>query len=278
MNDYVPDSSWISVATCDDIGSATVRSGLLLSMGVPASTWTPPRASMPVYVLVAPDRAEEARQILSQPPPSDDELTREALSEPPVDDVPEEASTSSGNREQPIAELGPVPYERLPSTRHPWLYVALGTAVAIVVLKWMLGTLLVQSARVTTSSAPDGLTDALILETDRDAHGEHSLRICLQAHSTAPVTANSCTDVAYLSGVPRGGGGQGVSLIWVDSSQLEIRYIDAKAAYLYRSVFTWPNRVGRLSGRYPASNRLIPISIKLIHTRDSPGGLSDNGN
>lgn len=141
----------------------------------------------------------------------------------------------------------------------------------------MLGSLLIQSAKVATSSAPDNLTDAVILETDRDARGEHSLRICLQRHLKAPVGVNTCTDVAYLSGVPRGNGRGGVSLVWVDSSQLAIRYADAKAAYLYRSVFTWPGSLGRRSGRYSVSG-LVPIIIKLIHVQDPSGRRPDSGN
>lgn len=134
MNDYLPDSSWISVATFEDIGSATACSDLLNSAGIPASTSSPLRAALPVDVLVAPDRAEEARQILSQPSP-DDELTQEALAESPVDDGPEEASTGFSDREQHVTDLGPLPYERQSSGRRPWLYAVLGTAVAVVLLK-----------------------------------------------------------------------------------------------------------------------------------------------
>jgi hypothetical protein len=87
MNDAVPDTSWISVATCDSSRAAIVQAGLLLSMGVPVYTWYPNRTYMLIHLLVPPDRAEEAKEILSQPPPSDEELARDALAEPPPDDL-----------------------------------------------------------------------------------------------------------------------------------------------------------------------------------------------
>jgi hypothetical protein len=263
MSDLVPDSSWISVATFDDLGSATVRAEFLLSLGIPASTWTPTRSSTPVYVLVPPERIEEAKEVLTEPPPSEDELTQQALAEPPPDDQPSGASTAAIDLPYQVLGRHPTDHGAWAGDRPAWLRIGLVAAIAIVIIKWTLGAVLVPSDEIAESRAPDGQTDAVLLEIQRDAHGEHSLRVCLRPHTTRPATMTGCTDVAYLSGAPRTGGQQGVELVWNSSSELEIRYIDAKSAFLYRSLFTWSSgRATRLSNN--STNRMLtPIRITL---------------
>jgi hypothetical protein len=276
MSDLEPDSSWISVATFDDRGSAMVRAQLLISLGIPASSWSPPRSSTPIHLLVPPERADEAKKILSQPPPSEDELTKEALAEPPPDDQPAGASVAA--TELPYQVLGRHPTGHGPwaGDRPAWLYAALIAAAAIVFIKWMLGAIAVPSNEIAASRAPDGQTDAVLLEIPRDAHGEHSLRVCLRPHTMRPASATACTDVAYLSGVPRTGGQQGVQFVWANSSELEIRYADAKAAFLYRSVFLWPSgRANRLTN-HPSGRMLAPISIKLSPSQPASSDGSES--
>jgi hypothetical protein len=84
---------WPSLAEYDDLGSATVVSRLLSFMEIPhrvvpridPNYATPPIG--PFSIWVAPENLEEAKCILAEGQVSDEELTTQALREPPPDDA-----------------------------------------------------------------------------------------------------------------------------------------------------------------------------------------------
>jgi hypothetical protein len=89
----VPNNDWPSVGEYDDPASAAVMSQLLSNMKVPhrvvpridVNYATPPIG--PFYIWVAPEDVEEAKRILAEGQVSEEELTSQALQEPPPDDA-----------------------------------------------------------------------------------------------------------------------------------------------------------------------------------------------
>jgi hypothetical protein len=84
---------WITIGEYSNSASARVAAGLLASNGVANRVWPNPQPTVGAdspgdfYIWVAPEVAEEARRILAEPVVSEDELTRQALNEPPPDDA-----------------------------------------------------------------------------------------------------------------------------------------------------------------------------------------------
>src|ERR1700722_17418808 len=103
------------------------------------------------------------------------------------------------------------------------------------------------------------------MDIPKDAHSAHGLRVCFKRAPIRTYMQAACSDVAYLSGVPAGDAGQEVHLVWKSSTELEIWYREAAAAYLYRPTFVWPSLTSRRSyNRYPQS--IAPITTRLVHT------------
>lgn len=121
----------------------------------------------------------------------------------------------------------------------------------------------VESAEILALRSPDGAADAVLLDVPRDAHGAHSARVCLRRSATPTIRQPSCTGIAYLSGVSASDRELGMHLEWRSSTELEIRYREATAAYLYYPTFIWPN-VGTRSFR--AAQSLMPIHVRLVRT------------
>jgi len=122
---------------------------------------------------------------------------------------------------------------------------SIGTGIAIVGLGFFTKLVTVESAEISALRSPDGAADAVLLDVPRDAHGVHSARVCLRLSVTSTIRPPSCTGIAYLSGVSASDRELGMHLEWRSSTELEIRYREATAAYLYYPTFTWPN-VGRI--------------------------------
>jgi hypothetical protein len=141
------------------------------------------------------------------------------------------------------------------------------TGVAIFVLGVLSSRLTIQSSEISAARSPDGSTDAVLLDVPRDAHGAHSARVCLRRSATPTYGQRSCTGIAYLAGVPANDRELGIHLEWQSSTELEIRYREAMAAYLYYPTFIWPN-VGRRTFRYYAQS-LTPIHARLVHTNSA---------
>jgi hypothetical protein len=141
---------------------------------------------------------------------------------------------------------------------------SIGTGVAIVGLGLLTNRLTVQSAEISAARSPDGAADAVLLDVPRDAHGAHSARVCLRRSATPAYGQSSCTSIAYLSGVPASDRELGIHLEWQSSTELEIRYREATAVYLYDPAFIWPN-VGRRTFRHYGQS-LTPIHARLVHT------------
>jgi hypothetical protein len=86
-------NDWPSLAECDDPASAAVMSRLLSLMKMPhrvvpridMNYATPPNG--PFSIWVAPENLEAAKRILAEGQVSDEELTAQALREPPPDDA-----------------------------------------------------------------------------------------------------------------------------------------------------------------------------------------------
>ena len=91
---FMTDADWISVAEFADPPSAQVVSQRLTVEGIPnrvvfgfiGSTYPSPGSS-PCYIWVPPELADKARQILSEPAISEDELASLALKYPRPDDA-----------------------------------------------------------------------------------------------------------------------------------------------------------------------------------------------
>lgn len=77
---------WISVAQYSDALSARIEAGLLDGMGIPNRIEHYPR-TVDWYLWVPPEFETDAREALKQAPISEEELTEEALKEPPPDDA-----------------------------------------------------------------------------------------------------------------------------------------------------------------------------------------------
>jgi hypothetical protein len=85
---------WVSVGEYQDASSAQVVSQRLTIEGIPnrvvfgylGSTY-PSTGSSPCWIWVPPQSADEAKEILKEPPVSDSELAALAMKYPPPDDV-----------------------------------------------------------------------------------------------------------------------------------------------------------------------------------------------
>ena len=141
-----------------------------------------------------------------------------------------------------------------------WLGAALVSGVLVVLL---MNVPRIPTYEVARQRSPDGWYDAVLMAVPRDAKGAHSYWVCLQgaraAASTVPVTKATCSEVAYLAGVLRKGLAPPVTLVWVGSSQLEIRYANATSIHMYKSVFGTPRGVHR------------PIFMKALRTDGESG-------
>jgi hypothetical protein len=151
---------------------------------------------------------------------------------------------------------------KLSTARIVWW--SIGTGVAIVGLGLLTNRVTVQSAEISAARSPDGAADAVLVDVPRDAHGVHSARVCLRRSATPAYGQSSCTRIAYLSGVPASDPELGIHLKWQSSTELEIRYREATAVYLYYPTFIWPNVGNRTFRRYAQS--LTPIHARLVHT------------
>lgn len=151
---------------------------------------------------------------------------------------------------------------KLSTARMVWW--AIGTGVAIVALGLLTSRATIQSAEISAARSPDGAADAVLLDVPRDAHGAHSARVCLRRSTTPAYGQSRCTGIAYLSGVPTSDRELGIHLEWQSSTELEIRYREATAVYLYYPTFIWPNVGSRTFRRYAQS--LTPIHARLVHT------------
>jgi hypothetical protein len=253
---------WVSVGEYESDTAADTLAASLTIAGVPnevvsgSVAFAGPNPGRCIWV--PPEWVERAKAILDEPAVPEDELTAQALRYSPLDDE---------GAEQPPGTVPPSPLLAGPSAgdRRPLLLLVLAGVAGIVLIRMILGATNVRSEEIAISHSPDGNTDAALLEIQNDAHGAHALRVCLRGHSQQPISSIGCTDVAYLSGVPHGSGQQGVELVWVNSSQLEIRYASAATATLYIPVFTWPGILARRSPRYVSDRTLKPIHIDLIH-------------
>jgi hypothetical protein len=151
---------------------------------------------------------------------------------------------------------------KLSTARLVWW--SIGTGVAIVVLGLLTSRLTIQSAEISAARSPDGVADAVLLDVPRDAHGAHSAKVCLRRAAIPAYGQSICTRIAYLSGVPAGDRDLGIQLEWQSSTELEIQYREATAAYLYYPNFFWPIVRSRTFSRY--SQNLTPIHARLVHT------------
>jgi hypothetical protein len=158
---------------------------------------------------------------------------------------------------------------KLPTARIVWW--SIGTGAAIVVLGLLTSRVTIQSAEISAARSPDGAADAVLLDVPRDAHGAHSAKVCLRRSATPTYGQSSCTGIAYLSGVPASDRELGIHLEWQSSTELEIRYREATAVYLYYPTFIWPN-VGSRTFRHYAQS-LMPIHARLVHTNFAGNGV-----
>jgi hypothetical protein len=84
---------WVIVGEYSNSASARVAAGLLKGHGTASRLWPNPQPTVGAdmagdfYIWVAPAVAHEARRILAIPKVSEEELTRQALNEPPPDDA-----------------------------------------------------------------------------------------------------------------------------------------------------------------------------------------------
>lgn len=122
----------------------------------------------------------------------------------------------------------------------------------------------VQSTEISSALSPDGVAYAVLLEIPRDAHGVHSAKVCLR-QSTRPYGQSTCTSIAYLSGVPASDRHLGIRLVWKSPTELEIRYREAAAVYLYYPIFAWPY-IGRSRTSHRYLRSLTPIHVGLVRT------------
>ena len=142
---------------------------------------------------------------------------------------------------------------------------SLGAAVVVGILgvRALIHSVTVQATEIATARSPDGATEAVLLDVPRDAHGAHSARVCLRHSSTLPVPQSLCAEIAYLSGVRAADSQLGIDLEWTGSADLEIRYRQAAAAYLYYSTYAWPSPGRHTYYRY--ARNLAPIQTRLVH-------------
>ena len=94
----MPDNDWVSVGKYPDFESAEVISGRLSVEGVENRVVSAMEGGQlfgglgEYAVLVRPESLEAARQVLSEPPISDADLTELALKDPPPDDFDSSSS------------------------------------------------------------------------------------------------------------------------------------------------------------------------------------------
>lgn len=145
-----------------------------------------------------------------------------------------------------------------------WWFTGAAVVVGLVGLRLLISKVTVQSTEISSALSPDGAGYAVLLDVPRDAHHAHSARVCLR-RSTIPASGQSlCTSIAYLSGIAAGDRQLGIQLDWQSSTELAIRYREARAVYLYYPMFTWPYMGRRTSYRHTHS--LTPIHVRLVRT------------
>jgi hypothetical protein len=158
-----------------------------------------------------------------------------------------------------------------PKSRPLWPIIMV-VVIGIIAFGVVVAELSVKSTEISAARSPDGSGYALLLDVPRDAHRNHSARICLIRSATRPYNPTTCTSIAYLSAVPANVRHLGIRLVWRSSTELEIRYQEAGAAYLYYPTYTWSSTRVRTGRTYLQS--LTPIHISLVRTGrfNSPPG------
>jgi hypothetical protein len=84
---------WVTVGEYQNASSAQIASALLTTMKIPHKIWPTTRpvvgmsSSGNYYIWVAPGLVEEVKSILSESAIADEELTAQALAEPPPDNA-----------------------------------------------------------------------------------------------------------------------------------------------------------------------------------------------
>lgn len=145
------------------------------------------------------------------------------------------------------------------SNSRPWWPAAVGVVIGIVGFGVLVNELSVKSTEISVVRSPDGSGYAVLLDVPQDAHRNHSARVCLVRSAIQPTT---CPSIAYLSGVPAAERNLGIRLVWRGPAELEIRYRQAAATYLYYPTFTWPYTRNRTGRAYLQS--LASIQVKLV--------------
>ena len=148
-----------------------------------------------------------------------------------------------------------------------WWSIGAAVVISIAGLTLLINRVTVQSTEIASARSPDGAAYAVLLDVPQDARGAHSARVCLRRSAIQTYGQSVCPSIAYLSGVPASDSQLGIHLEWKSSTELEIRYLEATAVYLYYPTFIWPNVGRRMFYRYAQS--LTPIHTRFVHTNFS---------
>jgi hypothetical protein len=125
----------------------------------------------------------------------------------------------------------------------------------------------IESHETARKRSPDGSTDAVLMEIPHDAAGAHSYKVCFQRSARVNVAASSCTEIAYLSGVNGDPSSQPVTLVWTETSHLEIRYTNASSVHLYNPVYA--RRASRYSFKAPIFTKAVQVASASNQVLDS---------
>jgi hypothetical protein len=160
----------------------------------------------------------------AEPPISEAELTALAMKDPPPDDF----RGSEAKQERPNPKRS--------EARIVWL---VGFLIVALVGALFAKFPKVQSHEIARQRSPDGIGDAILMEFALGTTGLRRYKVRMQRPSGSRVAPSNCREVAYLGGVSANNAPQPVTLIWNTSSELEIRYVNARSVHVYQPVFTW---------------------------------------